>query len=226
MPAEEGVSGDLVVVVVGGEAPRPEAALRVPVGVPVIAADGGVGHALALGLDVTLVVGDLDSAPPEAVAAAEVAGARVERHPEAKDETDLELALEAALALSPKRVLVLAGDGGRIDHLLAALLLLGSPRWAGVEIDAEIGAAMVHVVRGERTLEGRPGELLSLLPLGGAAEGVRTEGLVFPLADETLEPGSTRGVSNVFAADTARVSLGYGVLLAVRPGSEPKEGSR
>jgi len=47
---------------------------------------------------------------------------------------------------------------------------------------------------------------------------VRTEGLAYPLDAETLEPGSTRGVSNVFSADTARIRVEHGVLLAVRPG--------
>jgi thiamine pyrophosphokinase len=111
---------------------------------------------------------------------------------------------------------VLAGDGGRLDHLLATLLLLGSSRYAGVQLDAEIGAAHVHVIRGERTLAGEPGELVSLLALHGPAEGVRTEGLAYPLAGERLEPGSSRGVSNVFVADMARVTLERGVLLAIR----------
>jgi thiamine pyrophosphokinase len=222
MPAEEIVSQKLVLVVAGGPPPRPEAALGVPLDATVIAADGGLEHAAALGLEVVLAVGDFDSAAPEAVAAAEAAGTRVSRHPAAKDETDLELALDAALALSPDRVLVLAGDGGRLDHLLSGLLLLASPRWEGVEVDAEIGAARVHVIRSERALTGYPGELVSLLALHGPAEGVRTEGLQYPLIGETLEPGSTRGVSNVFSASEARVSLERGVLLAVRP--DPGEG--
>jgi thiamine pyrophosphokinase len=47
---------------------------------------------------------------------------------------------------------------------------------------------------------------------------VVTDGLVYPLHGETLAPGSTRGVSNVFAATEARVALTSGVLLVVRPG--------
>ena len=70
------------------------------------------------------------------------------------------------------------------------------------------------------SLSGRPGELLSLFALHGPAEGVRTEGLAYPLDGETLEPGSTRGVSNVFVEESARISVEHGVLLAVRPGLE------
>ncbi len=218
------MSDEIVVVVSGGEPPRAEAARLVPAGAPVIAADGGLAHARALGLEVTTVVGDMDSVTKDTLNAAEEAGTRIVRHPAEKDATDLELALDAALELEPERVLVLAGDGGRLDHLLATCLLLGSPRFAGMQLDAEIGAAHVHVVHGEREIEGERGELLSLFALHGPAEGVRTEGLAYPLVDEMLDPGSTRGVSNVFVADIVRVTLERGVLLAIRlPASE--EGS-
>jgi thiamine pyrophosphokinase len=218
MPAEECVSEEIVVVVSGGGLPDPRAALAVPLGAPVIAADKGLEHALALGLEVTVAVGDFDSASPEAVDAAEASGTRMERHPAEKDATDLELALDVAAAMSPRRILVLSSDGGRLDHQLETLLLLASERYARWEVDAFVGEALVHVIRGDRSLEGAPGELLSLLPLHGPASGVTTEGLAYPLRGETLDAGSSRGVSNVFAGPTARVSLERGVLLAIRPG--------
>ena len=214
----------MVVVVSGGAPPRPDAALTVPLGAPVIAADGGLEHAKALGLEVTTVIGDFDSVSREALAAAEAEGIRLVRHPAEKDATDLELALDEALGRSPERILVLAGEQGRLDHFLATLLLLGSPRYARVRVDAEIGQARVHVIRRERELSGEPGELVSLLALHGPAEEVRTEGLAYPLAGETLEPGSSRGVSNVFAGDMARIRVEHGVVLAIRPG--PEEGGR
>jgi thiamine pyrophosphokinase len=52
----------------------------------------------------------------------------------------------------------------------------------------------------------------------GPALGVVTGGLLYPLAGEDLPPGTSRGVSNVLAADRATVSLTGGVLLAVQPG--------
>ncbi len=212
------MSEELVVVVSGGEPPDPRAASAAPLGAPVIAADRGVEHALELGLQVTVAIGDFDSASPEAVAIVEASGARVVRHRAAKDAADLELALDAAAAMSPRRILVLAGRGGRLDHELASLLLLASARYSAAQVDAHVGSARVHVIPNDRSLEGVPGELVSLLAVHGPAEGVTTEGLAYPLRDETLEPGSSRGVSNVFDATVARVSVERGVLLAIRPG--------
>jgi len=202
-----------VVVVASGPGP----AVEVPRTRAVVAADGGLERANALGLGVDVVVGDLDSVSATALEQAGAAGARIVRYPAAKDATDLELALDEAVALGGARVLVIASAGGRLDHLAALLLLLGSERFSGLELEALVGGSHVHVVRGERTLTGTPGELLTLLPLGGQAAGVTTSGLEYPLRDETLEPGSTRGVSNVFAEPDARVSVASGVLLAIRP---------
>ena len=215
------MSEELVVVVAGGaEPPHMKATASVPTGTPVVAADSGLEHAREWGLDVTIAVGDFDSASPEAVSAAEASGARIERHPAEKDATDLELALDAAVELDPKRIVVLAVVGDRLDHLFSLFQLLGASRYAGVELDADIGLARVHVIRDERVLSGQRGELLSLFALHGPARGLRTEGLAYPLDGETLEPGSTRGVSNVFVEETATITVEQGIVLAVRPGHD------
>lgn len=203
-----------VIVVASGPGP----AVAVPDAGTVIAADGGLDRALALGLAVDVVIGDLDSVSDAALAAAEAAGTRVVRHPAAKDATDLELALDEAVALGARRVLVVASADGRLDHLLASLELLAADRYAELELDAIVGDARIEVIRSERVLHGRPGELVSLIAIGGGAEGVTTAGLVYPLEGETLGAGSTRGVSNVFDDDEVRVQVGSGVLLAIRPG--------
>jgi thiamine pyrophosphokinase len=204
-----------VVVVLAGGPDRP-AGVVPPPGATVIAADSGA----ELGWPVDLVVGDLDSISAETLARVE----NVERHPAAKDATDLELALAAALRLEPDRILVLGGAGGRLDHLLGGLLLLAADI-ASVQVDAQFGASAVHVVRGERMLLGEPGELISLFAVHGAASGIVTDGLVYPLHGETLEPGSTRGVSNVFATREARIAVQRGVVLAVRPNGSATAGS-
>jgi thiamine pyrophosphokinase len=222
MPAEGTMErGDgrdvLAVVFAGGDPPDARAVLPSPEPDLVVAADSGLHHARALGMHVDLVVGDLDSVDPAALEAAVRDGAEVERHPTAKDATDLELALDAAVDRGARRVLVLGAHGGRFDHFLANVLLLATPRFAGVDIEARLEGAHVVVVRDHAELSAAPGALCSLLPIGGRASGVVTEGLRYPLRGETLEPGSTRGVSNVFLDRRASVSLDAGVLVAVVP---------
>ena len=199
MPAEVRVQGHTVVVVAGGTSPQSPLDGIVPAGATVIAADGGIDRALTLGLRIDLAIGDFDSASANGIEAAETQGARFDRHPAEKDATDLELALDSALALSPDRIVVIGDGGGRLDHLLSACLLLAAETYAAVMLDAYFGAAVLHVIRGSRTIRGTAGELVSLISVHGRAEGVTTSGLAYPLLGEALEAGSSRGVSNVFA---------------------------
>lgn len=221
--ADRGPAGGTVVVVADGDPPSADAAAGLHASC-VVAADGGTAHAHRLGLRVDLAVGDADSATASDLARVVAEGGRVERHPVAKDATDLALALDAALRCRPDRIVVLGGHGGRADHWFANLLLLAAPAYAGVRVEARMGPAAVTVVRpgsgpdGAAELTGTPGDTLSLLPVHGGAAGVTTEGLRYPLRGEDLPAGSTRGVSNVFLRPTATVSLIAGVLLAVQPG--------
>ena len=207
------------VVLTGG--PDPPTAVALPADATVIAADGGAELAALLGVEIDLLIGDLDSVSPGTQARAH----RVDRHPADKDATDLELALGAALRLGPERILVLGGTGGRLDHLLGNALVLAAAPYAAVRVDAQFGAAAVHVIRKERMLLGEPGEVISLFAVHGPASDVVTDGLAYPLRGETLEPGSSRGVSNVFETPQVRIAVGHGVVLAIRPNGSAAAGS-
>jgi thiamine pyrophosphokinase len=190
-------------------------------------------------------VGDLDSVSPAVLQALAARGIPMAIAPAAKDETDLELALARALDEGAQEIVICAALGGRVDHLLANVLLLARPELAAVNAVIADGPVSVRLLRGagghageegnrgaeepalrpapgdggaqgaHLGLEGAAGDLLSLLPVGGDARGVTTRGLVYPLRDETLTLGRARGVSNVFNADAAHVWLRAGLLLVV-----------
>ena len=209
-----------VVVVTGGDPIDAGLVGALPPAVAVIAADSGAEHAVSIGLRVDLAVGDFDSVAPETLRLLEASGTSIERHPAAKDATDLEIGLVAARRFDATDVIVLGGHGGRIDHFIANALLLASPDFADLRIVAMVGPARLTVIHHRAELNGSRGDLVSLLPVAGAVRGVHTDGLLYPLRGEDLTPGSTRGVSNEFAAPQARVSVNDGVLLVVQPGAK------
>ena len=202
-----------VLVVAAGA--LPEALRTAPAAQSVIAADGGIEAAFAVGLGVDHLVGDLDSVSAEALVRADEAGVAVHRHPAEKDESDLELALSLAVDLGAGAVHVVAREGGRLDHQLANLLVLASPRWTGVDVAARVGLHRVWVVRGRRALPLRPGDPIALHAVGGPASGVTTQGLRYGLADEVLEPLVARGIANEVVEASPVVGLRSGVLLAI-----------
>lgn len=189
----------------------------------IIAADGGARLCRRLGLSPELLIGDFDSLNDAARWRLEAAGTSTARYPEAKDQTDLELALLHAVAHGAEDILVVGALGDRWDHSLASFALALAPGLASATLTFDDGTTWVGFLRAGDTLRlpGQPGDLVSLIPLGGDAEGITTQGLRFPLNREALPFGSTRGVSNVIEAAQAVVSLRSGRLVAVLTRSSP-----
>lgn len=202
-----------VLVFAGGE--MAELVNPLPTADYVIAADSGLDHASAAGIPVDLIVGDLDSISPAGLAAATEANIPIEQHARDKDATDLELSLGAAVRYGAERIVIVGGGGGRVDHLLANAMLLTSPAWADVDVEWLLGPAHILAIRHEATIDGAPGDLLTLLAVGEPADGVSTEGLRFELENDVLLASSTRGVSNVFVSSRATVRVQHGVVLAI-----------
>ena len=211
------------IIVMGGVRPDVDLAAALESDeVLVIAADSGAVHARAAGLSIDIAVGDFDSIPPALLNELEAAGVRVERHPVAKDATDLELAIDVAIREGADVITVVGGHGGRVDQSFANAFVIASPSYAHISMHAILDSALVSVVHGGGgvTFVGAPCDVVTILPLHGDASGVRTEGLEYPLRGETLPAGTTRGVSNVLLDREATVSIEEGTVLVVRPGPE------
>lgn len=181
-----------------------------------IAADGGGNALYAEGLTPHLVIGDLDSLSDAALAAWRAQGVTIRRFPADKDETDLELALLAAIERGATQIDVLGALGGRWDQGLANVALLAMPEVRGRRVRLLDYDQEAFLVDREAMIAGRIGDTVSLLPLGGDAHGITTQGLQYPLNDATLHFARSRGVSNVLVANPASVRLRVGLLLVVR----------
>jgi thiamine pyrophosphokinase len=207
---------DRVVVVANGQFSHEQRLLAViDAAEYVIAADGGANWLDAHGRTPRQIVGDMDSVDPELLRQLEASGCLVTRHPAHKDETDAELALAAAAALQPREIVLLGALGGRIDHALGNLSLLAMTDMRGLAVHMYDGLSTLWLVSDASEIRGAPGDLVSLIPWGGDACGIRTKGLAYPLSDETLHFGPSRGISNVLLGERGHVRLTSGQLLVV-----------
>jgi thiamine pyrophosphokinase len=212
----------VAIVLAGGDPVGAHLRSSLPDNALVVAADSGVHLAATLGLHVDIVVGDFDSADAAIVDDAVASGATIERHPADKDATDLELALVAACREGARRIAVVGGAGGRLDHFLGNIAVLASPRFAAVQVEALLGDDHLWVARGGQppvTFTAPAGATITLLATGGDAIGITTKGLQYPLHSEDLPAGTTRGISNVVTGDDqVSVGLRSGTLLVIQPG--------
>lgn len=181
----------------------------------ILCADGGTRHAVALGLTPNVIVGDMDSVTEEERRKMKEMDVEIIQHPTDKNETDLELAINHALTLNPSQILILAALGGRMDQTLANIALLSNLQLATFNIKLTDGVEEIFFCRDQVQVEGRSGDIVSLIPWQGKVTGVFTENLRWHLHYETLYPDKTRGISNAMTANVATVSITSGLLLVV-----------
>ena len=182
----------------------------------IIAADGGSGHCQTLGIIPDVLIGDLDSTSKDLIQEWQNSGVLVIRHPAQKDQTDLELALLYAQAEGASEIIVYGAVGGRLDMTFGNLLLLAHPKLTS-PITLICSGEEVRVLHpGESlVLQGTPGDIVSLLSLQPGESRIRTKGLEYPLDNEDLGFGLTRGVSNQMAAEQAVIQLERGLLAVI-----------
>lgn len=203
------LGGDLVVT------PRLSRQLA---GARLIAADSGMRHAAALGLTPELWTGDFDSV--EEGLRAFHADIPMEIFPPEKDQTDGEIAVEAALKRGATELVLVGAFGGeRADH--AYLHLAAAVRLAGEGVSCVLTSGVqegVPLVPGELSFDYEEGTLFSVLAFSDLA-GLTLSGAKWPLQDRFVPFGSSLTLSNeVRGGLTVRLSEGRALLVA-RPAS-------
>ena len=175
-------------------------------------ADGGYANAVAAGLAPDYLIGDWDSGrKPEL----DVPCVTL---PVEKDVTDTMYAVIKGFAKG-YRSFVLVGclGGARFDHSLANLEVLQyilQHSGYGVMADSH---TKVFLIAGSRLrLTEMKGATVSVFPYGTASCTVTYQGLLYPLAHDTLTSGGVlMGVSNTITADTAVIRVHAGTALVV-----------
>ncbi len=203
-------------ILLGGELRLTERLRAAVSGSRFIAADGGMRHALAIGVEPELWVGDFDSTP------ADLQGAfpNVPRqpYPAAKAATDGEIAVSEAIDRGATRLILAGAMGGeRSDHAIQHLLYGIQLAEKGFDVLLTSGdEEAVPLPSGDLTLALPAGSLFSVLGFSDLT-GLFIDNARYPLRDFHLPFGASRTISNVAEGDV-RFSLGSGrAIVLARP---------
>jgi thiamine pyrophosphokinase len=195
--------------------PTPRLKARLPLNAFVVAADHGAANALAFGLTPDVVVGDFDSIDPETQAVLDRRKVQIEAYPRDKEQTDGQLAIERALQSEAKELFLVGFLGGpRLDMTIANVLLLTRTSARATLLD-ELNECTLLNATDHQAWHPDPDERISIVPITPTAQ-LTTQGLRWPLSDETLYLGDTRGISNEPVSTEARVDVGRGSALLIR----------
>lgn len=187
----------------------------------VIAADGGAVHLHRMNIVPRIIIGDLDSIPEKILSFFKEKQVKILKHPPRKNQTDLELCMEYALDQGSDDLLIMgATSSTRLDHTLGNIFLLRKFADQGIPVTILDAYNDIHIVASRLTLTGRPGDLVSVIPISDHVKGLTLEGLEYPLTDQTLGMGTSMGISNVFEQNKAVISLESGAVLVIKPKEE------
>jgi thiamine pyrophosphokinase len=182
-----------------------------------VAVDGGANALARVDVLPGVLVGDLDSVSPLVKTALQDRGVELVLLPIAKEVTDTEAALRLVVERGANDIIVLGALGGpRLDHLVGNLFLLTAEWLAGCRVRLVDERHEVLLAAGDIMLEGEQGDAVSLLPLTPEVTQVYTNGLLYPLAGDTLRRAATRSLSNTMTGSKARITHGDGSLLVMR----------
>ena len=181
-----------------------------------VAVDGAVHYLKRYALLPDLLVGDLDSSPAGTEQEFAQKGVEIVKLNPVKDDTDTLSALKIAIERGAKQIVLLGGMGSRMDHTLANIALCLYAANRGVEMTLADEKNIISLRRGEVRLTGRPGDILSLLPLSDGVALDRSRGLKYPLDHLALKMEYPVGVSNELTEQTASFEIRGGWALVMR----------
>lgn len=182
----------------------------------VICCDGGSKYLFEEGILPHYIIGDLDSSKSEIIQFFETKNVIFKKFNTKKDETDMELCIHFAIGLSPDEIIILGGIGTRFDHSLANVNLLIKAEDKNIKATIIDSKNTINITRNEFQIEGKKGDLVSLLPISSVVYGVTTKGLEYPLNNATMHIGKALGISNVMLEEFASVSIKNGYLLIIK----------
>jgi len=181
----------------------------------IICADSGANHAYELGITPDLIVGDGDSTRPEVLDYYQKRDVRMISYPIAKNFSDGEGAILEAIGRGAKNLAVFGAFGGRIDFQLGNVFSFVPhlPQLDDVVLYGEDFRAFY--ICSEATINGKPGDMVSLISLSPTVNNIYIENFIYPLNNDQLPFGSMWGVSNVLNKKEGKVKHSGGVLLAI-----------
>ena len=185
----------------------------------IMAADRGLFYAKQAGLAVDYILGDFDSVPAGVLDEYQDSQVQIRTYPPEKDYTDTHLALLWAVEEGAESVTIIGGMGTRFDHSFANIGLLSMLLEQGVKgeildpyncifmMDKDhVSQVRIHSGRGRK-------EYISLIPYTEKVTGITLKGFKYPLNNETLTIGISRGISNELMEEEGLIQIEEGMLI-------------
>lgn len=181
-----------------------------------ICADGGVKHLLQCDLVPDMVVGDLDSINEKNLKIINDNNVKIQKFPTDKDYTDMELAVEHAIELGAKDIVLGGVIGTRMDHSMGNIMMLSSISNKGVKATIFDNHNEITILKDEKRKFEKTHEYISILPLTNDGAIVSSQGLKYEVNNREFRYAALLGVSNEIVKDTCMITVHKGMCAILK----------
>ena len=181
----------------------------------IICLDSGLEAADKANIAPSVIVGDFDSVTRETLEKYTSLGISVNQFSTKKDFTDMELGIQEAIKADVDELILLGALGGRADHMMGNIDNMVQALNVGISTAIFDEKQHIYMLNRGRTFYYKKGSVVSLIPFTSTVDGIVTTNLIYPLYNESLAKGYSRGISNIFAHDMAAVDFKSGILQVV-----------
>ncbi len=177
-----------------------------------VTVDGGINHAIQLGMKVDLALGDFDSITPSSLEYLRDESIKTEEYPSDKDKTDSHIAVEHCIQAGCSELIIVAYNGSRLDHSIANIMMFALKSHL-VPITLVNENNIAYFVSTECTLHAPVDCYISIIPITETVFVKKTRGLHYTVDNTLLRRGETVGVSNYPVSDPQTIEISEGTAL-------------
>lgn len=163
-----------------------------------------------------VAIGDFDSVTTSEFQMIKEKANRIDKYSKKKDFTDMELAVEHAITLRPKELVIYGSIGTRFDHTMGNVFLLERLNKAGIagvirDRNNEVRIVSNHITVRKETRY----PYISLLPITETIE-VTLKGFAYDVSHALIRRGQTLGISNELRQDEGIIEVHEGKALLIQ----------
>ena len=183
----------------------------------IIAVDKGLETLDILNINPNYVVGDFDSIDKTILRKYENTQIDIIKLNPEKDLTDTHSAINLAIGLKSKKIIIIGAIGTRLDHTIANIHILKLAIDKGINIKIINETNEITLINNSiKIYKDQNYKYISLIPLTTTVENITLKGFKYPLTKRTLYIGDSLGISNEQLQQEGEIQLEKGILILIR----------
>ena len=178
----------------------------------IIGVDNGAQHLFNRSITPNIVLGDLDSIDPLLLNQIKTMEIDIKSYESNKDRTDFELAIDSIKNPNDKKIYLIGGEEGEVDHLFSIFSIISNYEFA--ENLTWFYQDKTIIFKRNISIEMKKGSRFSIIPITNLKH-LKITGAKWELNEEDINSGSSKTLRNISNSDVIKISCESGLFCVI-----------